>query len=281
MNINLFRNANCKLTDAGDLIPAGAAKKMMKTLCSGVKIASGEGTKILGFNSDGDPEFVVASSPTPVPEDITIGTQTWKTANLAIDDGQGGVVIEDGIYYYSYEAAVRIASSITGWKLPSLNDWYTLFGTVVGKDGYEASDGQSSTNKHKTWYTTTSDQDDDIVSAWSGLTSVDDGGTNSTGFNSVKTGCYNFANTQVVGKDYGGMFWSSDSVSDSYTYTEEGSFPAPTVTYEKYAQIKYQDVSGLYQIYEIGANTIDISSTGYSPGSYPIPYFAVRLIKDS
>jgi len=71
----------------------------------------------------------------PVLDEVTIGTQTWKTKNLAIDDGQGGIVTQtvnygqgDVVeYYYTWEAAVRVAASISGWHLPSYSEmWDTL-----------------------------------------------------------------------------------------------------------------------------------------------------------
>lgn len=77
----------------------------------------------------------------PLPTDeVQIGNQIWKTKNLAIDDGQGGIytqtvnygqgdVVE---YYYTRDAAVRIASSITGWHLPTAAEWDTLAATVGG-----------------------------------------------------------------------------------------------------------------------------------------------------
>lgn len=76
----------------------------------------------------------------PVLDEVTIGTQTWKNKNLAIDDGQGGIythtinygqgdVIE---YYYTWEAAVRVAASIQGWHLPSQSEWNTLTTTAGG-----------------------------------------------------------------------------------------------------------------------------------------------------
>lgn len=72
-------------------------------------------------------------------DEVQIGTQIWKSKNLAIDDGQGGIltrtvnygqgnVIE---YYYTWDAAVRIAASIPGWHLPSRFDWNDL-GIAVG-----------------------------------------------------------------------------------------------------------------------------------------------------
>lgn len=73
-------------------------------------------------------------------DEVQIGTQIWKTKNLAIDDGQGGIytqtvnygegnVVE---YYYTWEAAVRIAASIPGWHLPTTAEWDTLATTVGG-----------------------------------------------------------------------------------------------------------------------------------------------------
>lgn len=72
-------------------------------------------------------------------DEVTIGSQTWKTKNLAIDDGQGGIytqtvnygqgnVVE---YYYTWAAAVRVAASISGWRLPTTTDWDAL-ATAVG-----------------------------------------------------------------------------------------------------------------------------------------------------
>lgn len=72
--------------------------------------------------------------PVPVFDEVTIGSQTWMSKNLAIDDGGEGIytqtvnygqgdVVE---YYYTWEAAVRIAASIPGWHLPSLEEFQTL-----------------------------------------------------------------------------------------------------------------------------------------------------------
>ena len=78
--------------------------------------------------------------PPPPSDEVTIGTQTWKTKNLAIDDGQGGIytqtvnygqgdVVE---YYYTWEAAMRVVNSIAGFHLPSVDEYNTLISTVGG-----------------------------------------------------------------------------------------------------------------------------------------------------
>lgn len=73
--------------------------------------------------------------PTPTDE-VTIGTQTWKNVNLAIDDGQGGIYSRDTIggtqYYYTWAAAVRVAATVQGWHLPTKEEWETLASTVGG-----------------------------------------------------------------------------------------------------------------------------------------------------
>lgn len=85
--------------------------------------------------------------PGPIPptppsfDEVTIGTQTWMSKNLAIDDGGEGITIVDNVsangvnfgtqYYYTWDAAVRVANSIEGWHLPTDNEWIAL-GKVVG-----------------------------------------------------------------------------------------------------------------------------------------------------
>lgn len=87
-------------------------------------------------------EIIGYGVPAPVLEEVTIGTQTWKTKNLAIDDGQGGIytqtvnygqgdVVE---YYYTWNAAVRVAASIQGWHLPTTTEFDTLATAVGGSD---------------------------------------------------------------------------------------------------------------------------------------------------
>lgn len=72
---------------------------------------------------------------------VKIGNQIWTSKNLAIDDGQGGIytqtvnygqgnVVE---YYYTWDAAVRVAASVQGWHLPSVAEYETL-SSALGAD---------------------------------------------------------------------------------------------------------------------------------------------------
>ena len=59
------------------------------------------------------------------PKTIKIGSLVWTHENLAIDDGGDGIIYnpDNGEYYYTFDAAVRIANGIPGWHLPSVDDW--------------------------------------------------------------------------------------------------------------------------------------------------------------
>lgn len=54
-----------------------------------------------------------------------IGDQIWTAENLSIDDGGDGITFneETNAYYYTYEAAVRIAKATPGWHLPTVEEW--------------------------------------------------------------------------------------------------------------------------------------------------------------
>ncbi len=87
--------------------------------------------------------------PVPVFDEVTIGSQTWMSKNLAIDDGGEGIytqtvnygqgdVVE---YYYTWDAAVRIAASIPGWHLPDTMEFYTLSSTAGNSSNLKATYG--------------------------------------------------------------------------------------------------------------------------------------------
>ena len=78
--------------------------------------------------------------PGPTFDEVTIGSQTWMSKNLAIDDGQGGIYTQTvnygqgdvTEYYYTWDAAVRVANSISGWHLTSNDEWTALANAVGG-----------------------------------------------------------------------------------------------------------------------------------------------------
>lgn len=72
--------------------------------------------------------------PTPQIQEVQIGNQIWSAEDLKIDDGQGGITIDNGKYFYTAAAAVRIANSISGWHLPTLSEFEELVNTVGGNN---------------------------------------------------------------------------------------------------------------------------------------------------
>lgn len=119
--------------------------------------------KVLTHDSKWLKEAAAPTPPGPSFQEVTIGTQTWTAEDLRIDDGQGGITTtESGGYIYTAAAAARVASSISGWHLPTMSEFGTLASTV-GKD--------NGTNLM-------------LNGAWFGAT------TNSTGFNGVPNANY-------------------------------------------------------------------------------------------
>lgn len=68
-------------------------------------------------------------------DEVTIGNQVWKTHNLAINDNGGGIIVSNGEYYYSQDAAIRVAATVTGWHLPSTEEFNTLITNAGGFNG--------------------------------------------------------------------------------------------------------------------------------------------------
>ena len=79
-------------------------------------------------------------------ESVDICNQTWMKYNLNVDDGRDGIVkTHSGYggydfgeqYFYTTEAAYRIASSIRGWRMPSYEDVTALQSCAGGRSaGY-------------------------------------------------------------------------------------------------------------------------------------------------
>lgn len=74
---------------------------------------------------------------------VKIGNQTWMAQDLNIDDGGSGIVTVSEITYqgdstikwlnhkfYTRSAAMRIADTIPGWRLPTKEDYQTLYSTL-------------------------------------------------------------------------------------------------------------------------------------------------------
>ena len=91
-------------------------------------------------NAANDKWLTKKETPQPTFDEVTIGTQTWMAKDLAINDGGSGITITDWdygsgdvpVYSYDYNAAARIANSITGWHLPTKDEWETLINYCGG-----------------------------------------------------------------------------------------------------------------------------------------------------
>ena len=87
-------------------------------------------------------------NPIPSNKSAKIGDYTWTTFDLDVDDGQGGIYVIDEayigggingssymqyrikvgpIYYYTWDAAQRVANNIRGWHIPYRYEWENLF----------------------------------------------------------------------------------------------------------------------------------------------------------
>jgi uncharacterized protein (TIGR02145 family) len=73
-------------------------------------------------------------------DEVTIGDQVWKIHNLAINDNGGGITIVNGEYYYTQDAAIRVAATVTGWHLPSTEEFDTLITNAGGFNGLAAAE---------------------------------------------------------------------------------------------------------------------------------------------
>ena len=155
------------------------------------------------------------SPPAPTYDEVTIGSQTWMSKNLAIDDGQGGIYTQTvnyghgdvTEYYYTWDAALRIAATVQGWHLPTAAEWDTLATAVGGKS--------TAGTKLKSSY------------GW------DSGnGTDDYYFAAFPAGCWMFGSFTYLGSD--AYFWTANKYSSSfasnrYFYTgasmESGNYP--------------------------------------------------------
>ena len=163
--------------------------------------------------------------PIPVFDEVTIGTQTWMAKNLAIDDRGDGIYHEDNVtangvnfgtqYYYNYTGASRIADSIDGWHLPSLEEFNTLITYCGG--------GSAAAIKLKSTY------------GWNTNNGTDDYGfcalpvadvyNNSTSGRGVGSQCYYCSNSKFY--DQGTLRYRIKQIGTSNIY--ESSYPNNTI----------------------------------------------------
>lgn len=145
--------------------------------------------------------------PPPTPSEVIIGTQVWATTNLAYDDGGSGIVKVDSVtytipdytveigpqYYYTYDAAVRLANAISGWHVPTQTEWGTLIdwaNQVAGGSGAAI----IPLGARWKWYVETTD---------------------ATGFGALPTGRYYTDSQELLSAGVEGNYRASDS-SDVY-----------------------------------------------------------------
>lgn len=99
-------------------------------------------------NQNGTAKANFIYTPVPASGQITRKNLTWTKQPFCYNDGGSGIKIvnnpkytflHDGgassvynlpgpMYYYNYDAAERISRNISGWHLPTLDDWRTLTG---------------------------------------------------------------------------------------------------------------------------------------------------------
>lgn len=63
---------------------------------------------------------------------VTIGSQTWMSKNLDVDDGGDGIYHHNGETFYSWDAAKRVCSKLNGWHLPFNAEWRKLINFCGG-----------------------------------------------------------------------------------------------------------------------------------------------------
>lgn len=130
--------------------------------------------------------------PTPSFDEVTIDNITWMAKNLSIDDGGSGIYHKDvdygqgtvTEYYYTWEAAVRIANSLTEWRLPQEREIISLQKQIA--------------NQLKSTY------------GW-----TRGNGSNLTGFNAFPAGTWD-----PIAPDFGetAEFWTGDEYNSTQAY---------------------------------------------------------------
>ena len=163
---------------------------------------------VSGTNSVSGNTFIIENDPIAVTAvykftEVTIGDQTWMDTNLAFTDNGSDIssqrVSYDGgstyvnEYYYTWEAAKRIADMFPGWRLPTRQEFSTLYFNLPGISWADAGTALKSTY---------------------GWTSGN--GTDDFGFTGLPAGYYDNGTFGNFGTEF--RFWTSDYFDDSLAY---------------------------------------------------------------
>ena len=148
------------------------------------------------------------------PEQIQIGDQIWTTRNLTVDDGGEGIytqtVTYDGItyqteYYYTWDAAARVAASIAGWHLPTGDEWAAM-GTYLENISSKLHDiglHAKYSWSEITWYTSDSEL------------------RNATGFTALPAGYINLRDNNSLVNFEKRAYWWTATQQGAYTDTHK------------------------------------------------------------
>lgn len=168
---------------------------------------------VSGTNSVSGNTFIIENDPIAVTAvykftEVTIGNQTWMDTNLAFTDNGSDIsrqrVSYDGgstyvyEYYYTWEAAKRIANMFPGWRLPTRQEYGDLYFNLPGISWADAGTALKST------YGWTPDQYGDT------------NGTDDFGFTGLPAGYYDNGTFGNFGTEF--RFWTSDYFDDSLAY---------------------------------------------------------------
>ena len=82
--------------------------------------------------------------------EVKIGNQVWMNKNLNVDDCGEGIFFnnDNGEYYYTWDAAKRIADQIRGWHLPSRKEWDELVSATGNDAANLRAESWEGTNKY-------------------------------------------------------------------------------------------------------------------------------------
>ena len=170
-------------------------------------------------------DLVWEHSTSPVFETVTIGSQTWTSKSLNLDDGGVGIYSinndsnNDLLYgkLYSSEAAFRIASKVVGFHIPLTSEVYALRDLLGGTSNLGKLKGYSLWNSPNT------------------------GAENLYGFDMVGSGCIRNGNPFEVGQQ--SQLWYIDSTSIGFpNLTASFSYNAGSVFL---GQNRYTDANQL------------------------------------